>query len=179
LLFESGSFDAEATRITAYALVYISPSLIFMGFNMLLTRAFYAMNEVKQPLIAGLISIAVNIGASMLLMPYMAHGGLALANSLAAAVNTLFHVLYLRKSLDGGINIKQILKMTVAAILMGVLIFISLKIVPIASMRSVLALQVLVLIIIGCGLYFIFTRIMGITILKEIYFSLRNKTQKD
>ncbi len=179
VLFESGSFDAEATRITAYALFYISPSIVFMGFNMLLTRAFYAMNEVKQPLIAGLISIAVNIGASLLLMPYMAHGGLALANSLAAAVNTLFHVLYLRKSLDGGINIKQILKMTVAAILMGVLIFISLKIVPMALMRSVLALQVLVLIIIGCGLYFIFTRIMGITILKEIYYSLRNKTQKD
>lgn len=179
LLFESGSFDAEATRITAYALIYISPSLIFMGFNMLLTRAFYAMNEVKQPLIAALISIAVNIAASLLLMPYLAHGGLALANSLAAAVNTLFHVLYLRRILGGGLHIKPILKMTAASLLMGVVILIIMRVVPMVSIRSLLALQVLVLIIIGCGVYFIFTRLLGITILKEIYISLRNKTQKD
>ncbi len=179
LLFESGSFDAEATRITAYALVYISPGLLFMGFNMLLTRAFYAMNEVKKPLIAALISIVVNIIASVLLMPYLSHGGLALANSLAAAVNTIILAWYLRRIFGGGLNAKPVLKMTLAALLMGVLIVVLTKIVPIVSVRSLLALQVLILVIAGCIGYFIFARLLGITILKEIYISLRKKTQNE
>lgn len=87
LLFERGSFDAEATAMTARALFAMSPGMVFLACSMLMLRVFYACGQVKTPLWVGLISIAVNILASLLLQGPLGHVGLAWANSLAAAAN--------------------------------------------------------------------------------------------
>lgn len=99
LLFERGAFDALATQMTADALFYFSLGMFAMSANMVITRAYYALRDVRIPLILGLISIAVNIGASILLVPYMAHNGLALANSLAVIFSSASMYLLLRRHL--------------------------------------------------------------------------------
>jgi len=63
----------------------------------ILLRAFYALGEVRTPALAGLASVGLNIAFSLILAPALGHGGLALANSLAAS----FYVLALYISLKG------------------------------------------------------------------------------
>jgi putative peptidoglycan lipid II flippase len=89
LLFERGAFDALATMMTADSLLYFCLGMFAMAGNMVITRAFYAMGDVKTPLYLGLISIAVNVAASFVLVPLLAHSGLALANSLASIFSCL------------------------------------------------------------------------------------------
>jgi len=84
LLFERGAFDATATQMTADALFYFSLGMFAMAANMVITRAYYALRDVKTPLYLGLISIVVNIIVSIALVPRMGHSGLALANTLAS-----------------------------------------------------------------------------------------------
>jgi len=90
LLFERGAFDHQATVVTATALLYFSICIFPASANMIINRAYFAVGDVRTPLLVGAASIGVNLGLSFLLLPLMGHGGLALANSLAMAANTLF-----------------------------------------------------------------------------------------
>jgi putative peptidoglycan lipid II flippase len=99
LLFERGAFDRQATMATASALLYYSLGLFPGAANMVITRAYYAVGDVRTPVRAGIFSIGVNLILSFLLMGPMAHAGLALANSLATAANTLFLYYGLKKHL--------------------------------------------------------------------------------
>jgi len=98
LLFERGAFDHQATLMTAEALAYFCFGLWFISVNTILTRAYYALKNIKAPLYFGLFSIVVDIIFSYLLLPLLGHGGLALANSLAALVNMILLYVYLQKN---------------------------------------------------------------------------------
>ncbi|MFY9174117.1 MAG: murein biosynthesis integral membrane protein MurJ [Peptococcia bacterium] len=89
LLFERGVFDAIATQMTADSLFYFCIGMFAMAGNMVLTRAYYAVGDVKTPLYLGLISIGVNVAASFAFIPLLGHSGLALANSLASIFSFL------------------------------------------------------------------------------------------
>ncbi|WP_089609323.1 murein biosynthesis integral membrane protein MurJ [Dehalobacterium formicoaceticum] len=99
LLFERGAFDHQATLATASALLYYSLGLFPGSANMVLTRAYYAIGDVKTPLYAGFFSIVANVLLSVILMNPMTHSGLALAHSLATGANTLFLYYGLKKHL--------------------------------------------------------------------------------
>lgn len=99
LLFERGAFDAAATRMTANALFYFSVGMFAMAVNMVLTRAYYAVGDVRTPLYAGFFSIVVNILASLLLMRPLGHSGLALANSIAAVFVAVSMYMLLKRHL--------------------------------------------------------------------------------
>lgn len=99
LLFERGAFDREATVMTANALIFFSLGMFAQAANLVITRAYYAVNDVRTPVVMSLISVAVNITLSFLFIGPLAHGGLALANSLAATVNTVLLYLYLGRHL--------------------------------------------------------------------------------
>ncbi|MGI6144485.1 MAG: murein biosynthesis integral membrane protein MurJ [Peptococcia bacterium] len=99
LLFERGVFDAVATQMTADALFYFCVGMFAMAMIMVITRAYYALGDVRTPLYLGLLSILVNVVVSMALMPVLAHSGLALANSLAAVFNALAMYVLLKRHL--------------------------------------------------------------------------------
>lgn len=100
LLFERGAFDSTATLMTAQALFYFCLGMFAMSANMVITRAYYALGDVKTPLYLGLLSIIVNIAASVAFIPYMGHNGLALANTLAAVFNTFAMYLLLQRHIN-------------------------------------------------------------------------------
>jgi putative peptidoglycan lipid II flippase len=104
LLFQRGAFDAEATGMTASALLWFGPGMGAMAASQILTRAYYALGDVKLPLAAGLASILVNVLASVLWTESMGQGGLALANSLASLFNALLMFVFLRRKLNPWLN---------------------------------------------------------------------------
>jgi len=99
MLFERGAFDPLATQMTAGALFYFSAGMSAVAVNMVLTRAYYALGDVRTPLYTGLLSILVNIVASLLLIRHLGHSGLALANTVAAAFSAVSMYLLLKRHL--------------------------------------------------------------------------------
>jgi putative peptidoglycan lipid II flippase len=155
LLWERGAFDAAATRMTAEALLYYSLGLwAFSGVRIVIS-SFYALQDTKTPVKTAVISLLVNIILSILLMGPLRHGGLALATSLASAVNLTLLVLALKKRL-GHIGARDILgsvvKSTVcAAVMGGVLGLLVLRAMP-KSVGSLWVLMVWVLGSVAAGL---------------------------
>lgn len=127
IVFQRGAFDAYATQRTAVALWYFSMGLWAIGANAVVTRAYYAMNLVKIPLLLGLLSAIVNVLLSIALMPYMGHGGLALANSLSASINIMLLLIIFCKYLPTLKMIKlfiPFMKALTAAFLMGIILWV-------------------------------------------------------
>lgn len=124
LLFERGAFDHRATLMTAQALVFFSIGMFAQAANLVITRAYYAVDDVRTPVIMSLISVGVNLILSFILVTPMGHGGLALANSLAATVNTVLLYFYLNRHLESVPHYKFFVslgKISLASLLMGYL----------------------------------------------------------
>ncbi len=87
LLFKRGAFDAETTRLTAYALLYYSIGLWAFSAVRIVVSTFYALQDTKTPVRMAVISVCANIILGIILMGPLSHGGLALATSLASMLN--------------------------------------------------------------------------------------------
>ena len=122
LLFGRGAFTPEAIEMTANALFYYSIGMIAFGLRDILSRAFYALQDTKTPMINATIAVVINIILNIVLSKYLGIGGLALATSIAAIVGTLLLFITLRRKI-GGFGLKEItksfIKICIASILMG------------------------------------------------------------
>jgi putative peptidoglycan lipid II flippase len=122
LLFGRGAFTPEAIEMTGGALFYYSIGMIAFGLREILSRAFYALQDTKTPMINATIAVVINIILNIVLSKYLGIGGLALATSIAAIVGTLLLFITLRRKI-GGFGLKEItksfIKICIASILMG------------------------------------------------------------
>ena len=128
LLLEYGKFDAYSTQLIAWALLWYAAGLVGHCIVEILSRAFYALQDTRTPVIVGSIAMALNVLLSVLLsrafanIGWMPHGGLALANSLATGLEAGALLLLMRKRL-GGIQGRRVLDASLrsglAAIFMG------------------------------------------------------------
>jgi putative peptidoglycan lipid II flippase len=87
LLFQRGEFTADATQHTARALVGYSVAIPWLGMVMLLTRALYAVGDMRSPVRIALGMVALNISLDLLLVGPLQELGLALAASITTCVN--------------------------------------------------------------------------------------------
>ncbi len=87
LLFKRGVFDSKAVQLTAYALLYYSIGLWAFSCVRIVVSTFYALQDTRTPVRMAVISIIANIVLGIILMGPLAHGGLALATSLASMLN--------------------------------------------------------------------------------------------
>jgi putative peptidoglycan lipid II flippase len=97
LLFQSRSFDETSVSLTLAAFTFHMPGLFFIALNRILAPAFYAQSDTKSPTLAGIISFAVNICFAAVLVRHYRGAGIALALSLASAVNTIFLMIFLKR----------------------------------------------------------------------------------
>jgi putative peptidoglycan lipid II flippase len=122
LLFERGAFDPVATRMTADALLYFAIGLWAFSGVRIVVATFYAIQDARTPVKIAVLSVLANLAFSVVLMGPMHHGGLALATSLASAVNLVLLSRALRKRLGriGARDIlESVLRSTASAIVMG------------------------------------------------------------
>ena len=102
LLFKRGAFDEASVVMTADAFFFHTLGLIFIAANRIIAPVFYARKDTRSPTWAGMVAFGVNILAAMALSPRMRGSGIALALSIASAVNTgIFLWMLLRMKLDG------------------------------------------------------------------------------
>lgn len=101
LLFARGAFDERDTGMTVFALFCFSFGLAGQCVGPVLTRGFYALQDMKTPVAVAAATVAVNLVFSLLLIEPLAHGGLALANSIAATFNMVVLFCLLTKKVPG------------------------------------------------------------------------------
>ena len=104
LILERGAFSVLDTANTSGALRYLAPSLIGYSFCGLLARAFYALGDVRTPMIISVVSLAVNLLIALLLVPPFKQNGLALANTLSSLGQAGLLMRALRIKLNGRWN---------------------------------------------------------------------------
>ncbi|MCL5774650.1 MAG: murein biosynthesis integral membrane protein MurJ [Patescibacteria group bacterium] len=125
LLFERGAFDARATQMTAVALLYYSLGIFAHAATALLLRVYFSLQDTATPVKLGLWAVGLNIVLNLILVRYLAHGGLALATSIAATANCLLLAYYLRRKLghlDGSRILRSGGKFVAASLAMGLLV---------------------------------------------------------
>ena len=130
LLFKRGAFGLSAVSMTSGALFYYSIGMLPYGLRTTLTKAFYALEDTKTPMINSTIAVVVNIILNIVLSKYMGLSGLALATSIAATLAMILMFISFRKKL-GSFGMKQILnsfiKIVIASLIMGLIAKISFK----------------------------------------------------
>jgi len=99
VLFQRGAFDAQATVLTAQALFCYALGLWAFSLIRVVVAVFYSLQDAKWPMKAAIITLIVNLAASIALMFPLKHLGLALANSLAAMVNVIILGIVLKKKI--------------------------------------------------------------------------------
>jgi putative peptidoglycan lipid II flippase len=128
LLLQYGKFDAYSTQLIAWALLWYAAGLVGHCIVEILSRAFYALQDTRTPVLVGSLAMGLNVLLSVLLsqwfekLGWMPHGGLALANSLATGLEAGALLLLMRKRL-GGLQGRRVLDASLrsglAAIFMG------------------------------------------------------------
>jgi putative peptidoglycan lipid II flippase len=122
LLFQRGEFDAAATRLTSLALLYYSVGLWAFSAVKIVSATFFALQDTRTPVRMAAVSIAANIILGVALMKPLAHGGLALATSLASMLNLVLLVGALRIKLgplDGRSIAKSACRTLLNSVIMG------------------------------------------------------------
>lgn len=88
-LFQFGAFDDESTRMTTYALGFHAMGLLFIGQGRALVQVFFAYKDMRTPTLISAVVAATNIALCVILSVPLGHGGIALASTLAAVVNSV------------------------------------------------------------------------------------------
>ena len=107
LLYQRGSFNAHSTELVAWALLWYAAGLIGHSILEILARAFYALHDTKTPVIVGVVAMGLNVvfsfsfSALFIRWGWMPHGGLALANTLATALEAIALLILMRSRLNG------------------------------------------------------------------------------
>jgi putative peptidoglycan lipid II flippase len=107
LLYRRGEFDERSVQLVAWSLLWYAAGLVGHSIMEVLTRAYYAQQDTRTPVVIGTIAMGLNVafsvGFSKLFdqIGWMPHGGLALANSLATALEAAALFIVMRRRLDG------------------------------------------------------------------------------
>ena len=103
-LYGGGEFDSFSISITSQALIWVSLGMVGYGVQNIVSRAYFAKQDGKTPLIAGAISIAVNLVLCMLLTDSMQVAGLAISSAVSSTVYALLLLLPLQWRGEGILN---------------------------------------------------------------------------
>ena len=188
LLFGRGAFTPEAVAMTGNALLYYSIGMVAFGLRDILSRAFYALQDTKTPMINSTIAVVINIVLNIILSRYLGIGGLALATSISAMVSALLMFITLRKKI-GAFGLKKItksfIKISIASLLMGLIAYTSFRFLGSLVSQN---LALIVAIVVGALVYAIIIYFMKIpevdrtldTVKKKIALKVEErKSQKD
>ncbi len=106
-LYQRGQFTTRSTELVAWALLWYAAGLVGHCVVEVLARAFYAMHDTKTPVFVGVGAMGLNILFSFMFSAlfeqsgWLPLGGLALANSLATALESIVLLTLIRSRLAG------------------------------------------------------------------------------
>jgi putative peptidoglycan lipid II flippase len=107
LMLQYGNFDQRDTQLVAWALLWYAAGLVGHCIVEILARAFYALRDTQSPVLIGAAAMGLNVVLSFVFswgfaqIGWLTVGGLALANSLATALEAVGLLVLMRRRLNG------------------------------------------------------------------------------
>lgn len=166
LVFGASQFNWQATVLTGATLAYLAIGLAAQAISLLLVRGFYALKDTRTPVIVSAVVVLLNILLSsyFIVILKMDVWSIGLANSISAIISgaLLFWTLHFKV---GKFNLETalipFLKMLMATIIMGVALYIPIKLLDqvifdttrtvnllvLTSLSSIFALSVYILLV--------------------------------
>ncbi|MBU1031391.1 murein biosynthesis integral membrane protein MurJ [Patescibacteria group bacterium] len=150
LVFGASQFNWEATVLTGATLAFLSIGLAAQAISLLLIRGFYALKDTKTPVLVSLAVVVLNIVLSVysILVLKLDVWSIGLANSIAAIMSAvlLFWTLHFKV---GKFDLKAVLgpfmKMLTATIIMGVALYIPIKLLDAVIFDTTRTINLLIL----------------------------------
>jgi len=189
VLFQRKNWDAVATEKAYWALLFYAPALIWWGMQQILLPLYYARKDIKTTVWTGAAAMLLNIALNVTVVftPYLkehlGHGGLALANTLGVALNTvLLQIILTRRGMklwDATVTITA-LKTFAAACVMGAAAWGMwhglYTLVPHSHLTGLFLLSVVI--IISVGVYFTAAFLLQVPDLREAFQMVIRKFRK-
>lgn len=133
LIYGASQFNWIATVLTGQTLAYLAIGLSAQSISLLLVRGFYALKDTKTPVIVSLIVVLLNVILSVYFIKVIKLDvwSIGLANSISAITSSALLFIFLHFKVDK-FNLQEVLgpflKMLMAAIIMGVALYVPIKI---------------------------------------------------
>ena len=128
-VFEHGAFSAADTLAVAPAVLAFAAGLPAFAMTKVFQPGFYAREDTKTPMRFAIVSVAINIVASLLLSRWYGHVGIAMATSIAAWANAILLAISLTRrghyQMDGRLK-ARLPRILVSGVLMGLLLLLGL-----------------------------------------------------
>jgi putative peptidoglycan lipid II flippase len=127
LIYQHGVFRAADAALTGSALFFYGLGVAPQLADELLPRAFFALQDARTPLVINLAVVAVNIALSVLLVRHFGLGGIALALTLAALLEMLLLLLFLRPKVPGLLDasfLRDLAALVIAGLAAGIAAFV-------------------------------------------------------
>lgn len=99
ILYYRGEFKMDDVLLTAKIIKYYGVGLVAFSLREMFLKCFYAVGNVKSPLINSTIGMLCNIILNFVLLRIMGLGGLALATSISAVISVILLYRSLKVSL--------------------------------------------------------------------------------
>lgn len=122
LIYENDSFTADDTLLTAEALRFYAVGMIFCALNEVLTKAFFAEEKAKIPMVSAIVSMVFNIGVIALFGEKLGVGGIALTSGIAVMLNMFINAFIAGKKailIPTASDGLDLLKSVISAVIMG------------------------------------------------------------
>lgn len=173
LLYEWGEWGSASTELTAGALAFLSLGMLGYGVQIIVSRAFYAEQKGKVPLIAGAVSVLANIILCQLTMPLFGLAGLAAAASASLIIPALVLLFAAARRYHGVLSraaLTDFAKMLAASALMGAAVHLA-HAALVGRMGDGIvsrALVVLMPTLLGVLVYFVLTALLRVSTVAQI-----------
>ena len=178
VLFERNEFNQYSTGITSSALLYYCIGLFAYAGVHILSRSFYSLQDMRTPVKVASYAMITNIILNLSLMWPLKVGGLALATSLSSMLNLCLLSHFLRKrigSFGGRKIIFSYLKILLASAIMGFLLLVVMRKLPLADSSLREFAHLLFLIFIGFSSFIIMSLILKFDELKTLTKALKRR----
>jgi len=179
--FKGGVFDAHSSSLTQSALLAHMTGLFFIGAVRIGVNLFFALKDTKTPVIAASISMICNIGLCFILPKWFNHAGIALANSIAAAIQLVLLYFFIRKKLpDLQITsiFSSLVRITTTSLSMGIFVYFSAPYILMQNSGKILEV-ISLMTVVGMAIvfYFVINRLTSSPESEELI-KLLNKNKK-
>ena len=160
LLFERGEFTPRDSALTALSTAIYSSAIWAFSLQQILNRAYYALHDMKTPLIWTSVNLAINLIVEIpLLWTPLHESAMAVGTLVSFTVQSVLMLYMLDRRVGGmglGILLPKIGKMLIATALMGGACMGVQKIpgFPRGSTHLIWAVQLTILMVIGGAVYF-------------------------
>ncbi|MDB5295411.1 MAG: hypothetical protein JWO31_1394 [Phycisphaerales bacterium] len=173
LLFQHGQVAAAQADWVIRSLTFYAAGIWAFSLLQIVSRAYYAVQDTRTPLVMSAINLAVNLVVELPLLWWLGEAGMAVGTLAAFTVQAVL-MLWLLDRRVGGLQLGSIIpavgKMVLATAGMTGVCWVVRRLpgFPAGQSRPAWAAQVAILVVVGGGVYVAACRALGVTVMEQL-----------